>query len=127
MRGSRLLVGAAGSAASDRDINLAHCNRKRHALFRSDREAFVNRVLDVCFRFFQCSSLADTARNGWTLGNEHAVLVLGDGDQELHGISIPSVQGRMPATFNRIRYNPLRAVTYNVFPSESPKVRLDGC
>src|SRR4029077_14587132 len=34
--------------------------------------------------------------------------------------------GLTPATFNRIRYNPMRAVKYSVLPSESPKARFAG-
>src|ERR1700680_3874818 len=36
------------------------------------------------------------------------------------------IQGRTPATFSLIRYRPVRAVMYSVFPSVSPQAQFAG-
>jgi hypothetical protein len=40
--------------------------------------------------------------------------------------NMPGLYGRIPDTFNLIRYTPLRAVMYSVFPSTSPQAQFAG-
>jgi len=65
-------------------LDLARGNGEGHSFLRPYFQALFDGFMDVPFRLGLRLSLADTAGDGGTIGDEHAVFILEDGDEKFH-------------------------------------------
>src|SRR4030042_1071982 len=72
--------------ASDDNLHLTRADRKRHSLLGPHLQALLDRFPNVGFCFRLGLALADTAGDGRAFGNDDAVLVLEERDEELHDL-----------------------------------------